>query len=158
MQDMKQPNDCVNDYDDDLFVGEEEKPTYFPTCRFCGMITLPTAPYASQEAANEAATRQCKCPDAVAYQTEIDRAAKRDRNIKRLTQSLDDLSEYCEKRSVALSGNLYDSLLKTGIAVLDDVIDSAQLKFARMRVAVGKNNKGNLVIKFTYSDGAAVEV
>lgn len=75
-----------------------------------------------------------------------------------MTQRLDDLSEYCEKRSVDLDGDLYNALFNTSVAVLDNIVDSAQLKFARMRVSVSLNNKGNLTIKFTYSDGATVEV
>lgn len=74
------------------------------------------------------------------------------------SQRLDDLSEYCEKRSVDLDGDLYNALFNTSVAVLDNIVDSAQLKFARMRVSVSLNNKGNLTIKFTYSDGATVEV
>ena len=131
---------------------------FYPTCRYCGQIKLPLAPYASQDAANEAATRECDCPDARIYQADIERKEKRDQNIKRLTQRLDDLSEYCEKRSVDLDGDLYNALFNTSVAVLDNIIDSAQLKFARMRVSVGTNSKANLVIKFTYSDGATVEV
>lgn len=131
---------------------------FYPTCRYCGQIKLPLAPYASQDAANEAATRECDCPDARIYQADIERKEKRDQNIKRLTQRLDDLSEYCEKRSVDLDGDLYNALFNTSVAVLDNIVDSAQLKFARMRVSVSLNNKGNLTIKFTYSDGATVEV
>ncbi len=131
---------------------------FYPICRYCGQIKLPLAAYASQDAANEAATRECDCPDARIYQADIERKEKRDQNIKRLTQRLDDLSEYCEKRSVDLDGDLYDTLFNTSVAVLDNIIDSAQLKFARMRVSVSLNNKGNLAIKFTYTDGATVEV
>lgn len=131
---------------------------FYPTCRYCGQVKLPLAPYASQDAANEAATRECDCPDARIYQADIERKEKREQNIKRLTQRLDDLSEYCEKRSVDLDGDLYNTLFNTSVAVLDNIIDSAQLKFARMRVSVSLNNKGNLVIKFTYSGGATVEV
>ena len=131
---------------------------YYPTCRYCGQVKLPLAPYASQDAANEAATRECDCTEARVYRAEIERKEKRDENIKRLTQQLDSLSEYCENRSVDLNGELYDYLLKAGIAVLDGIIESAQLKFARMRVSVGTNSKANLGIKFTYSDGATVEV
>ena len=131
---------------------------YYPACRYCGQIKLPFGMYASQAAANEAATRECNCSDARIYQAEIERKEKRDQNIKRLTQRLDDLSEYCEKRSVDLDGDLYNALFNTSVAVLDNIIDSAQLKFARMRVSVSLNNKGNLAIKFTYTDGATVEV
>ena len=131
---------------------------FYPTCRYCGQVKLPLAPYASQDAANEAATRECDCPDARIYQADIERKEKREQNIKRLTQRLDDLSEYCEKRSVDLDGDLYNTLFNTSVAVLDNIVDSAQLKFARMRVSVSLNNKGNLTIKFTHSDGATVEV
>lgn len=63
-----------------------------------------------------------------------------------------------EYKAVDLDGDLYNTLFNTSVAVLDNIVDSAQLKFARMRVSVSLNNKGNLTIKFTYSDGATVEV
>lgn len=151
-----------SDVDDDPPTDDETQTPltarYYPACRYCGQIKLPFGVYASQDAANEAATRECNCSDARIYQAEIERKEKRDQNIKRLTQRLDDLSEYCEKRSVDLDGDLYNALFNTSVAVLDNIIDSAQLKFARMRVSVSLNNKGNLAIKFTYTDGATVEV
>lgn len=60
--------------------------------------------------------------------------------------------------AAVIDGDLYNALFNTSVAVLDNIVDSAQLKFARMRVSVSLNNKGNLTIKFTYSDGATVEV
>lgn len=150
--------DDAEDNRDETATDADAPARYYPACRHCGQIKLPFGMYASQEAANEAATRECNCPEARAYQDEIERKEKREQNIKRLTQRLDDLSEYCENRSVDLDGDLYNCLFNTSIAVLDGIIDTAQLKFARMRVSVSVNGKGNLVIKFTYSDGATVEV
>ena len=46
---------------------------FYPTCRYCGQVKLPLAPYASQDAANEAATRECDCPDARIFQADIER-------------------------------------------------------------------------------------
>lgn len=132
--------------------------TFFPTCRFCKQQQLPAAPYKNQAAADEAATITCKCQKAREYQQEIEKAKERDKNIKKLTQSIDDFATYCEKRNVELKGSLHDLLLRVGIAVLDGVVDGANIKFYRMKVNITTNSKGNIVIGFTYSDGAKVEV
>ena len=131
---------------------------HYPTCRYCGKQTLPTAPYPTIEAADEAATITCDCYEAKKYQDELRRKEERDKNIVRLTQRLDDFSNYCGTRGAELQGDLYNILLNTGICVLDGVIASANIKFARLKVNINQNNKGNIVIGFTYSDGAKVEV
>ena len=135
-----------------------EYKSFYPTCRFCKQQILPMAAYPTQEVADEAATIACKCYKAKEYQQELEKAKERDKNIKKLTQSIDDFSTYCEKRNVELKGSLHDLLLRVGIAVLDGAIDGANIKFYRMKVNISTNSKGNIVIGFTYSDGAKVEV
>ena len=49
-------------------------------------------------------------------------------------------------------------IFNAGVAVLDGVVLTVSFKFARMKVAISANSKGTLVIAFTYSDGAKVEV
>lgn len=147
--------DYQNGYDNKVEIKEYG---YLPTCRFCGQTKLPAANYESQAQADEAATITCDCPDAKMYQIKVDRKKKREENITKLKSSLGDIQDYCDKRSVDMNDKLYDYMLKMGIAILDGVIDSCQLKFARMKVSASLNNKANLVIKFTYSDGAAIEV
>lgn len=132
--------------------------TFYPTCRFCGEQILPLANYPTQDAADEAATITCKCNKAREYQHELERKDERDKNIVKLTQSIDDFASYCEKRGVELKGELHDILLCTGIAVLDNIVDAVNIKFYRMKVSIATNSKGNIVIGFTYSDGARVEV
>lgn len=135
-----------------------ENKTFYPTCRFCKQQTLPTAEYPSQEAADEAATITCKCYKAKEYQQELERAQERDKNIKKLRQSIDDFANYCEGRNTELTPQLHDLLLIAGISVLDGVVGSANFKFARIKVSISTNSKNNIVIGFTYSDGAKVEV
>ncbi len=84
--------------------------------------------------------------------------AERDKNITKLRESIDDFAEYCEKRNTELKGELHDLLLVAGISVLDGVVDSVNFKFGRLKVNISTNSKGNIVIGFTYSDGAKVEV
>lgn len=147
--------DFKNGYDEKI---EVKNYGYLPTCRFCGQTKMAVGHYDSQEDANEAATITCDCPDARTYQLEVERKKKREENIARLKTRLGDLQGYCEDRSVEMNDELYNYLLHMGIAILDGIIDSGQLKFARMKVSASLNNKANLVIKFTYSDGATVEV
>ena len=160
VQSKNKPNLAANNEDTHELDGDgvDDGGVYYPTCRFCGTITLPLDEYASQAAANEEATRKCDCAEAKAWKDEIEQKDRHEKNVKRLKQQLDDLSAYCEGHAVNLDSDRYDCLLKTGIAVLDGVIDSAQLKFARMRVSFSINSKSNLVIKFTYTDGATAEV
>lgn len=132
--------------------------TYYPTCRFCGKQMLPDAPYHSQADANEAATIRCDCFDARKYQDELDRAKKREENIIKLRQRLDDFTEYSNGRGVELVGDLYDLLLNVGTAVLDAKILKATLAVGRIKVNFSVGNKSALAICFTYSDGAKLEV
>lgn len=132
--------------------------TFYPTCRYCGKQKLPMANYESQEVADEAATTSCDCYDAKNYQYELEKKNEREKNIVKLRQSIDDFSEYCDKRGAELTDEIHTLLLNTGITVLDGVITSASFKFSRLKVNISQNNKGNIVIGFTYSDGAKVEV
>lgn len=131
---------------------------FYPTCRFCGSEELPVGGYESQEEANEAATLRCKCYEARRYQEELDKKRERDNNIVRLRQKLDDFSAYCDGRGVNLEGDLYDTIFNAGVAVLDGVVLTVSFKFSRMKVTISENSKGMLIIAFTYSDGAKVEV
>jgi len=135
-----------------------EDKTFYPTCRYCGKQKLPMANYESQEVADEAATISCDCYDAKNYQYELEKKSEREKNIVKLRQSIDDFAEYCDKRGAELTDEIHTLLLNTGIAVLDSVINSASFKFSRLKVNISQNNKGNIVIGFTYSDGAKVEV
>ena len=73
--------------DDGEFYGNEEiiesiadadtPETFYPTCRYCGVQTLPDAAYESQEQANEAGTMRCNCYEAKQYQEEKERAERR---------------------------------------------------------------------------------
>lgn len=135
-----------------------ENKVFYPTCKFCKQQTLPTAAYQTQEAADEAATISCKCGKSKEYQQELERAAERDKNIAKLTQSIDDFASYCYKRGVELTPPLHDILLTAGVSVLDGVLGSANFKFNRIKVNISTNSKSNVVIGFSYSDGAKVEV
>ena len=115
--------------------------------------------YADAEAANEAATRQCDCPQAREYQAELERAEKREKNINKLRKALDDVSAYFTKeRGVEYTDALYDLLFNCGVAVLDELAEKVNLNFGRVKVAISTNSKGAIVIALTYSDGARVEV
>lgn len=131
---------------------------YYPTCRYCGKQSLPLAPYDSQADADEAATITCDCFKARQYQAEVEKKEKREKNIIKLRQTLDDFSGYCAARDVDLQGNLYDILLNAGIAVLDGVISQASFKISRVKVNITTNAKGAIILGFTYSDGSKVEV
>jgi len=137
---------------------ERERELFYPTCRYCGNVELPIGKYESQDQANEAATIHCKCSEAREYQDELRRQKERADNIVKLRQKLDDFSSYCENRGVDLEGDLYDTVFNAGVAVLDGIIVSVTFKFLRLKVAISTNSKGALVIAFSYSDGAKVEV
>lgn len=157
----KQYNGYINERDDEYVakkINGADIPQYYPTCRFCGKQKLPLAAYKNQTEADEAATITCDCYDARVYQQKKEQETTREKNIIKLRQILDDFSKYCEGRNTKLENVLFDLLLSTGISVLDGVIASAALKFRKMKVNINTNNKGNIVIGFTYSDGSKVEV
>lgn len=138
--------------------GTPDSPT-LPTCRFCGTQTLPVDNYVNAEAANEAATRKCDCPQAREYQAELERAEKREKNINKLRKALDDVSAYFTKeRGVEYTDALYNLLFNCGVAVIDEQVEKANLNFGRVKVAISTNNKGAIVIALAYSDGVRVEV
>jgi len=153
--------DDDNDYDVEIennTAADNEIPQYYPTCRYCGKQSLPTAPYNSQADANEAATITCDCFEARQYQQEKDKHERREKNIIKLRQTLDDFAAYCADRNTELGGGLHDIILSMGVAVLDGIIAQVSVKFRKMKVNINTNNKGNIVIGFTYSDGSKVEV
>lgn len=132
--------------------------TYFPTCRFCGRQELPDAIYENQETANEAATIRCTCYKATLYQEALKRKQEREDNIVKLRQRLDDFGDYCQTHQVTFDPEKHDLLMKCGIAVLDGLIGSATLKWARLTTKITTNNKNALKITFAYSDRAETEV
>ena len=149
--------DVEIEYDSDA-AADTDTPQYYPTCRFCGEQSLPTAPYKNQSDANEAATITCDCFEARQYQQKKEQAEKREKNIIKLRQTLDDFTAYCADRNTELGGGLHDILLSMGVAVLDGIIAQVSVKFRKMKVNINTNNKGNIVIGFAYSDGSKVEV
>lgn len=167
---LERDADTAADYDDELdgdgiddggYDSRTMPPAqkvFYPTCRFCGKQSLPDAPYESQDAANEAATIRCDCYDARQYQDELERKKRREENIVKLRQRLDDFSEYTEGRNLELSGDLYDLLLNVGIAVLDGKADAANISVGRFKIKFSVGSKSALSIAFTYSDGAKLEV
>ena len=136
-----------------------DSPAFMPTCRYCGRQMLPTENYANAEAANEAATLQCDCLQAREYKAEVERAEKREKNIKKLRRALDDISAYFTKeRGVEYTDALYSLLLSCGAAVLDEQVAKANLNLGRVKINISTNSKGAIVLALTYSDGARVEV
>lgn len=134
------------------------KNVIYPMCNFCGNSSLPGRNYSTQEEANEEQTKNCNCPKARDYQNELKRKEDRKKNIQKLEQSINDFKNYCERRDSTLTDNICDFIKDAGIKVLDDVISSFSIRFSKIKVNVSKNNKENIVIGFTYSDGAKVEV
>lgn len=137
---------------------ENKETQFYPTCKFCGQPTLPLANYKSQEDADESATLNCDCYDARQYQYEKEKQEERKKNITKLKQSINDFAEYCDKRGAELTDQIHNLILSTGVMVLDGIITSASFKFAKIKANISQNSKGNIVIGFTYSDGARVEV
>ena len=154
--------DDDTDGDDDDDPSEEEKTEqgggYYPTCRFCGRRELPVANYNSQAEADEAATLRCDCYDARQYREEIDRKKRREDNIAKLRQRLDDFSDYVTQRKYELSGELYDFLVNVGINVLDGGMDAATVAFGRFKIKICVGNKSALSLSFSYADAAKTEV
>lgn len=137
---------------------EEKDDTFYPTCRFCGKQSLPTAPYLSQAEADEAATIHCECFEGREYREEKRKEKERADNIIKLRQRLDDFSEYSASRGVELTGDLYNLLLNVGVAVIDGKVGKANVNVGRIKIAMSSNSKSVLAICFTYSDGAKLEV
>lgn len=149
--DNKHLNGYIEERDDDIA-------PHYPTCCYCGKQTIPTAKYESDAIADEAATMACDCAGAREYRYKKEQAEKREKNIEKLKQGIDDIVEYCENRNINITDELRSVLVNAGIAVIDAHVGSAQLKFARATVSVSKNGKGVVIIKVAYADGAQIEV
>ena len=119
---------------------------------------MPVGKYRTQEEADEAATLRCDCFDARNYRIEVEQKKRREENIEKLRQNLNEFSSYCQNRGVELQGDLRETIFNAGVSVLDNIVLNVSFKFARMKVTISKNGKGALVIAFVYSDGARVEV
>lgn len=151
----------INGYvDDDLSETETDTTpnVHYPTCRFCGKTMLPTALYASPAIADEATTMACDCAGAHNYRREKEKKEKREKNIIKLQQGIDEIAEYCESRNITITAELNTVLAMAGTAVIDGHIAAVQLKFARATVSISKNSKGVIIIKAAYSAGAQIEV
>lgn len=131
---------------------------YLPSCRFCGKQEFPTAPYESQEVADEAATMHCNCYEARVYQAEMEKRQKREKKIKDLNSALDDFANYCDARSISFEDELRSLVIINGTAVIDGVIGSVTVKWERVRATIKNTSKGDLSIEFAYSDSAKTEL
>lgn len=79
----KHLNGYIKENDDDIYHA-----THYPTCRFCGKQTIPTARYESDADADEAATMACDCYDARQYREQKAQAERREKNIAKLKSSI----------------------------------------------------------------------
>ena len=86
----KHLNGYVDENDDDIY-----PETHYPTCRFCGKSTIPTARYDSDADADEAATMACDCYDARQYREQKAQAEQREKNIAKLKSSINAIQDYC---------------------------------------------------------------
>ncbi len=153
-------NKHLNGYidEDDRDYDSDAAHVHYPTCRFCGKQTIPVAPYESDEIADEAATMKCDCYDAQMYRQDKQKKELRDKNIAKLRQNINSISDYCDAHNIKLTPELCEIVTAAGIAVIDGIVLSSQFKFARLRLSLSAGSKSAVVIKATYSDGTQFEV
>lgn len=154
-------NKHLNGYIDEErneIAAEAAAPNHYPTCRYCGKQTIPTAAYESDDIADEAATMACDCAGSREYRYQKEQAEKREKNIAKLKRGIDDIADYLNNRNINITDELHSVLVMAGTAVIDGHVGSATLKFARATVSVSKNGKGVVIIKVAYADGAQIEV
>lgn len=128
------------------------------SCRYCGQACLPDKDYSTQTEADEYATLRCDCTEAKRYQAEEKRKAERQKNIENIKNSIEGFDGYCTHRNAALSDEIKTALFSNAILVLDGLIESSSIKFDRVNAKINQNQKGNVVLSFSYSDSAKMEV
>lgn len=131
---------------------------FYPCCPYCGQQSIPDREHETQEAADEWAARHCKCSPALEYQFRVKAVEEREANIKRIKNSLQQFENFCEHRGCTLSDNVKEKLFEIAVLVLDGEMGKGNFNIGRIRAAVSKNGKGNIVIGFTYSDSESREV
>ena len=149
----KHLNGYIEENDDDIY-----PETHYPTCRFCGKSTIPTARYDSDTDADEAATMACDCYDARQYREQKAQAEQREKNIAKLKSSINAIQDYCTEHNIKVGDEFCTLVTNAGIAVIDGIVSAAAFKFSRLSIKLASGNKSAVVIKVTYSDGTQYEV
>ena len=149
----KHLNGYVDENDDDIY-----PETHYPTCRFCGKSTIPTARYDSDTDADEAATMACDCYDARQYREQKAQAEQREKNIAKLKSSINAIQDYCTEHNIKVGDEFCTLVTNAGVAVIDGIVGAAAFKFSRLSIKLASGNKSAVVIKVTYSDGTQYEV
>lgn len=149
----KHLNGYVEENDDDFY-----PETHYPTCRFCGKQTIPTANYDSVAYADEAATMACDCYDARQYREQKAQAERREKNIAKLKSSINAVQDYCAEHNIKVGDEFCTLVTNAGIAVIDGIVGAAAFKFSRLSIKLASGSKSAVVIKVTYSDGTQYEV
>lgn len=108
----------------------------FGTCRFCGQQVMTSVGDSSTQAEiNEAATRECTCESAKAYNNKCCDAEVCEENIKKVIGEESAVSQL---------------LISCIPLIQDDVIAQINVKIkAGVSARLGYNSKGNLVIQKT---------
>ena len=149
----KHLNGYIKENDDDIYHA-----THYPTCRFCGKQTIPTARYESDADADEAATMACDCYDARQYREQKAQAERREKNIAKLKSSINAVQDYCTEHNIKVGDEFCTLVTNAGVAVIDGIVGAAAFKFSRLSIKLASGNKSAVVIKVTYSDGTQYEV
>lgn len=149
----KHLNGYIEENDDDIYHA-----THYPTCRFCGKETIPTARYKSDAYADEAATMACDCYDARQYREQKAQAERREKNIAKLKSSINAVQDYCTEHNIKVGDEFCTLVTNAGVAVIDGIVGAAAFKFSRLSIKLASGNKSAVVIKVTYSDDTQYEV
>jgi hypothetical protein len=131
---------------------------FYPTCNYCGQRQFTDDSFDTQEDANEHATLNCGCREAKEYKDERQRKKKREENIKLIKDSIESFKTFCELRKAELTDERQNIIFITATAVLDDMMYSAAVAFANVKVSIKKTGKDKIDLKCTCTDSVTAEV
>ncbi|MCX4367763.1 MAG: hypothetical protein OSJ67_07245 [Clostridia bacterium] len=129
----------------------------YPTCKYCGQVTMTDREFISKAEADEYATLHCNCNEAFEYQVEYEKKKRREESLKELKSNIDELAEYAQKKGLEIDDNTCALIYDCGTAVIDGHVGSTNISFGRMSVKIAPSKKG---IKFatSYTESMKKEV
>ena len=125
-------------------------------CRYCGQMKIYTTsiPW-SDERLNEAATRECDCEDGKRYAKRMETKEKAEKAAHALFSENSKL-QICYH--VRLDKSLEDFMIEVVNMISDGKLYKCSIDEGRVKIRIWMNAKGEIKLKWTYTDEEEADV
>lgn len=128
----------------------------YGACRYCGQMKVYTTnmPW-SDEKLNEAATRECECEDGKRYAKRMETKEKAEKAAHAL---FSESSKLQRRYHVCLDPSLEDFMIEVVNMISDGKLYKCAIDEGRVKIRIWLTAKGEIKLKWTYTDEEEADV